>query len=219
MTVPNFFQNLSLNRRLAVVALGLGFTAMFAGSPYKGAGARVNVKETSIAMARGTDQVDAATLADWIVQGRADFRVVDLRPAAAYAEYHIPPAENITVAALGESSLLRNEKVILYADDGARAAQAWMLLKARGYRGVYLLRGGLEAWKSTVLFPRIPEDATPAQMVEFAKRREVSKYFGGTPQAVGDSTVAAPVAQLPKLTMPAPSAAAAAPKKKKKEGC
>lgn len=219
--MPDLVKNLSLNGRLAALAFVLGFVALFAGSPYKGAGATVNTKDLSIAMATGADQVDVTILADWIIQGKADFRVVDLRSEAAFAEYHLPPAENIPVTGLASSSLRHNEKVILYAEDGAHAAQAWMLLRAKGYKGVYILRGGLEAWKENVLFPRIPENPTPAEVVEFARAREVSKFFGGTPQALaGDSTGAQQVA-MPKLAMPAPQAASAAgaPKKKKKEGC
>lgn len=221
MTMMEMLKNLSLNRRLAAVAFVLGFVALFAGSPYQGAGATVNTKELSIVMATGADQVSVTTLADWIIQGKADFRVVDLRPAVAYAEYHIPPAENMPVAGLAQSSLQRNEKVILYAEDAARAAQAWMLLRAKGYKGVYILRGGLEAWKDSVLFPRIPENPTPAQVVEFARAREVSKYFGGTPQAAASDSAGTPPIAMPKLTMPS-SPAAVAPgtaKKQKKEGC
>lgn len=218
--MSDLLKNLSINGRLALVAFVLGFVALFAGSPYVGAGAMVNAKDLSLAMATDADQVDVGTLADWIIQGKSNFRVVDLRTEAAYAEYHIPPAENIPVAGLAQSSLLRNEKVILYAEGGPRAAQAWMLLKAKGFKGVYILRGGLEAWKDHVLFPRIPATPTPAQVVDFARAREVSKYFGGTPQAVaGDSAVTAQAA-MPTLAMPTPQAAGAgAPKKKKKEGC
>jgi rhodanese-related sulfurtransferase len=221
MTMADFLKNLSLNGRLALTAFVLGFVALFAGSPYRGAGATVHTRELAIAMATGADEVGVTTLADWIIQGKADFRVVDLRPEAAYAEYHIPPAENIPVTGLDQSSLQHNEKVILYADDGAHAAQAWMLLKAKGYKGAYLLRGGLDAWKDSILFPRIPGNPTPGQLVEFARAREVSRYFGGTPQALaGDSTSVRQLA-MPKLTMPASKAAgsAGAPKKKKKEGC
>lgn len=221
MTMIEILKDLSLNGRLAAIAFVLGFVALFAGSPYKGAGATVNTRELAIEMATGADQVSVTTLADWIIQGKADFRVVDLRPAAAYAEYHLPPAENMPVAGLAQSSLQRNEKVILYAEDAARAAQAWMLLRARGYKGVYILRGGLEAWKDSVLFPRIPANPTPAQLVEFARAREVSKYFGGTPEALAGDVAGAQTIAMPKLAMPAPAAAGApgAVKKKKKEGC
>jgi rhodanese-related sulfurtransferase len=220
--MPEFAWNLAPRRRLALVAFVLGLLAAFGPSPYRGAAATVNTKEAAIQMATGTDQVGVTALADWIIQGRADFRVVDLRSAADYAVYHVPPAENVPVAALTASSLQRNEKIVLYAEDGARAAQAWMLLKARGFRGVYILRGGLEAWKDSVLFPRMAADATPEQVVDFAKRREVSRFFGGAPQAAsGDSTSQQTAAVMPKLSMPTPTAAAAAgpPKKKKKEGC
>ncbi|MBW7933696.1 MAG: rhodanese-like domain-containing protein [Gemmatimonadaceae bacterium] len=219
--MPDFLKNLSLNGKLAVVALVLGFLALFGGTPYQGAAAVVNTKEAALQMAAGSDQVGVTTLADWIIQGRADFRVVDLRDDKAYAEYHIPPAENIPVAGLLQAGLQHNEKLVLYAEDGARTAQAWMLLKARGYKGVYILRGGLAAWKDSVLFPRVADNATPAQMVEFAKMKEVSKFFGGTPQtAAGDSSAARQMVVMPKLAMPATKAGpAGAPKKKKKEGC
>lgn len=220
--MTDFLQKLSLNGRLALVAFVLGFVSLFAGTPYHGADATVNTKELALTMATDADQVGVTTLADWIIQGKSNFRVVDLRPEAAYAEYHVPPAENIPVAGLAQSSLLHNEKIILYAEDGTRAAQAWMLLKAKGYRGAYILRGGLDAWKDSVLFPRIPGNPTPAEVVEFARAREVSKFFGGAPQALaGDSTEVRQLA-MPKLTMPASQAAGAAgapKKKKKKEGC
>lgn len=217
----DFLKNLSLNRRLAATAFALGFLAIFAGSPYKGAGATVRTKEIALAMATGSDQVDVVTLADWIVQGKADFRLVDLRSSEAYAAYHIPPAERIDVAALGQAPMSHNEKIVLYAEDGARAAQAWMLLKAKGYRGVYILTGGLDAWKERILFPRIPANATPEQLAEFARAREVAKFFGGTPQATAADSTAGAVAAMPALAMPASPAVAGAgaPKKKKKEGC
>jgi len=217
----DFIKKLSLNGRLAVVAFALGFLALFAGTPYHGADATVNTKELALTMATYADQVGVSTLADWIIQGKADFRVVDLRSEQAYAEYHLPPAENIPVAGLGQSSLMHNEKIVLYAEDGTRAAQAWMLLKAKGYKGVYILRGGLDAWKDSILFPRIPGNPTPAQVVEFARAREVSKFFGGTPQALAGDSTAVPQAAMPKLAMPASPAAGGpgAPKKKKKEGC
>ncbi|MHB1313238.1 MAG: rhodanese-like domain-containing protein [Gemmatimonadaceae bacterium] len=219
--IADLMKKLSLNGWLAATAFALGFIALFAGTPYHGADATINTKELALTMATDADQVGVSTLADWIIQGKADFRVVDLRPEAAYAEYHLPPAENIPVAGLGQSSLMHNEKIVLYAEDGTRAAQAWMLLKAKGYKGVYILHGGLEAWKDSVLFPRIPANPTPAQVVEFARAREVSKFFGGTPQALAGDSTAAPQTAMPKLAMPAVKAAgtAGATKKKKKEGC
>ncbi len=218
MTMGDLMNKLSLNSRLAATAFVLGLVALFAGSPYHGADATVNTKELALVMATDADQVTATTLADWLVQGRADFRIVDVRTAPAFAEYHLPSAENIPVTGLNRTSLQHNEKIVVYADDGARAAQAWLLLRAKGYQGAVLLRGGLEAWKDSVLFPRIPENPTPAQSEAFAKAREVSTFFGGAPQSgAGDAGAVRQVA-MPTLTMPSANVAGA-PKKKKKEGC
>ena len=220
MMMTELTRSLSLNQRLALAAFGLGFVALFAGSPYHGADATVNTKELALIVERQADQVDVQALADWIIQGKSDFRVVDLRAEKAYAEYHIPPAENIPVTGLEHSSLMHNEKVILYSDDGTRAAQAWMLLRAKGYKGVYMLNGGLDEWKARILFPRIPDNPTSAQAIEFARVKEVSRYFGGAPQSGAADTAAARKVAMPRLEMPAAGAGGAgAPKKKKKEGC
>jgi len=58
-------------------------------------------------------------------------------------------------------------------------------------------------------------------LVEFARTREVSKFFGGTPQALAGDSASTSQVVMPRLAMPAPQAAggAGAPKKKKKEGC
>jgi rhodanese-related sulfurtransferase len=217
--MKNFFNNLSLNRKLGLFAFVLGFLALFAGSPYRGSEATVNAKELALIVEKEIDHVGVQTLADWIIQGKSDFRLIDLRSEKDFAEYHIPSAENIELSSLDRSNLQHNEKLILYSDGGIHSAQAWMLLEARGFKGVYILRGGLEEWKDQILFPHVPENPTPAQMVEFAKTKEISKFFGGAPQTGGASEAASPKLSMPKLETPAGTQPKAAPAKKKKEGC
>ena len=217
--MKDFFTNLSLNKKLGLFAFVLGFLALFAGSPYHGSEATVNAKELALIVEKEVDHVNVQTLADWIIQGKADFRLIDLRNEKDFAEYHVSSAENITLSGLDQSNLQHNEKIILYSDGGIHSAQAWMLLEAKGFKGVYILRGGLEEWKDQILFPHIPENPTPAQMVEFAKTKEVSKFFGGTPQSGGTMEAATPKLSMPKLEPPAGAQSKAAPTKKKKEGC
>ena len=215
----DFLKNLSLNRKLGLLAFVLGFFALFAGSPYHGSEATVNAKELALIVEKEVDHVSVQILADWIIQGKSDFRLIDLRSEKDFAEYHIPSADNISLSGLDQSNLQRNEKIILYSDGGIHSAQAWMLLEAKGFKGVYILRGGLEEWKDQILFPRIPESPTPAQVVEFARTKEVSKFFGGTPQSGGAAESATPKLSMPKLEAPAGAQSKAAPGKKKKEGC
>ena len=216
--MKDFYHHLSLNKKLALLALLLAFFALFAGSPYRGADVSINTKDLALIVEKEVDHVTVGTLADWIIQGKSDFRLVDLRNEKEYAEYHIPSAENITPSGLERSTLLRNEKIILYSDGGIHAAQAWMLLRANGYKGVYTLQGGLEEWKHAILFPRIPENPTPEQAAAFAKAKEVSKFFGGAPQSGAAGESSGPRMTMPKPEMPSPSAVGVA-KKKKKEGC
>jgi hypothetical protein len=117
------------------------------------------------------------------------------------------------------SDLQRNEKIILYSEGGIHSAQAWFLLKVQGFKSVYMLFGGLTEWQEKILFPQMPENATPEQLSAFQKIAEVSKFFGGTPQ-----TGSTPVALQPKPSLPTPALPSGAvnPKiqtKKKKEGC
>ncbi len=210
--------SLTLNQKLALVAGLFGFCAIFAGSPYTGSTATINAKELAVMVEKEVDHVTVDELADWIIKGRADYRLIDLRSAKDFDEYHIPGAENIPIASLPDAGLLRNEKIILYSEGGTHSAQAWFLLKALKYKNVYLLRDGLAEWKDRILFPSLAENPSPEEKAAFEKRKEVSKFFGGSPQTRNAASASQLV--MPKLPVPSVSAApTGAPKKKKKEGC
>lgn len=220
MKLLALFNRLTLYQKLAGLLLALGFFAVFLGDPYHRTEASIDAKELALIVEKQVDHVTAEELADWIIQGRADYRLIDLRSETEYAAYHIPTAENIPLTELPNADLMRNEKIILYSEGGIHSAQAWFLLKAKGYKAVYMLFGGLEEWKDKILFPVIPADVPPAEQQRYAKIAEVSRWFGGTPQTSGETTTLRPNVNLP---APAPTAApTAAPKpqaKKKKEGC
>lgn len=215
---------LSFNQRLAALAFILGLVAI-AATPTRGGAVSVVPEELAIAIERKADHVSATDLAGWIIEGRADFRVIDLRKEEAYAAYRIPGAENAPIASLPGAGLLRNEKVLLYGEDGVHAAQAWFLLKARGYKAVYMLDGGLEAWKTNVLFPRLTDASTAEARQRNDRLRSVALHFGGSPLAAGGSggggaaDIAAPAMPAPPVpAVKSPASPKVAPKKRK-EGC
>ncbi len=219
MKIADTLKKMSLNARLAASLLFFGFIAIFAGDPYGSAKTAIDARELALIVDKQVDHVAAEELADWIIQNRADYRLIDLRTEQEFSDYHIPTAENIPLAGLIEAGLQRNEKIVLYSEGGIHSAQAWFLLKAKGYKAVYMLFGGLEEWKEKVLFPAVPENPTPEQSVAFAKIKEVSKYFGGTPQSGATAVSAQPPAALPRLSLPDGGAAPRPQGKKKKEGC
>jgi rhodanese-related sulfurtransferase len=217
------------NRALAAAALLLGVVAI-AGNPYRGSSVRLDTQELATIVDSKVDHVTVQELADWIIQGRTDYRLIDLRSEDEYAAYHIPTAEDVPVARLPGYGLARNEKIVLYSEGGIHSAQAWFLLRAEKYAGVYILFGGLEAWKDEVLYPVAPDTtATPQQHAAFERAAQVARFFGGGPRTAAAAADSGALIAMP-ATLAAPSAGiapprsptvggAAAPKKKRKEGC
>lgn len=218
--MKNLLANSTLNQRLAAIALVLGALALVAGDPYQGRSATVDTQELAIIVEREVDHVSPAELADWIIQGRSDYRLIDLRSGKEFTTYAIPGAEHAPVSQLVDLGLMKNEKIVLYSDGGIHSAQAWFLLRSQGYQGVYILRGGLEAWNDEVLFPALADNADAATRIDFARTAEVSKYFGGSPRTGGTQEQATrPSIVAPRLDAPTATAPVAGGKKKKKEGC
>lgn len=220
--MTRFISRLSLNQRLGGTALLLGALAVFA-NVTPGPVVTVHAKELLTSVERREDHVTPQELATWIVEGRSDYRLVDVRDAQAFAEYHVPTAENVPLAAIADGALSRGDKIVLYGEGGIHAAHAWMVLKGLGYPRVYTLLEGMDAWKDEVLFPVMPQSPDPEQQARFERAVAVAKYFGGQPRA------AAAAGASPMLALSAPPAAAvAAPAlpggarggpKKKREGC
>lgn len=212
---------LTLNQKLGAVALALGALAL-ASQPHRGPFVRLDARELALVVEQEVDHVTPAELAAWIVEGRADYRLIDLRTAGEFESYHIPTAENAPLSALADYPLQRNEKIVLYSEGGIHSAQAWLLLRAQGYTGAYTVLGGLDGWKDEVLFPALPADAGPKERARFERAAAVARFFGGEARADGTPAASGAVVELPKLASPAGPAqpmVPGAPRKKKKEGC
>jgi len=217
-----FLSKLTLNQKLGVLALALGALAVFA-NVAPGHMVKLDARELLTGVERQEDHVTPAELAAWIIEGRTDYRLVDIRDGRAFAEYHIPGAENVPLATLLDGALGRTDKIVLYGDGGIHAAQAWMVLKGRGFSQVYTLLEGLDAWKDEVLFPVMTQSPTPEQQAQFERAAQVAKFFGGQPRAAaapGSEPVPMPVAGAAAAVAPPslPAGAAAGPRKKR-EGC
>jgi len=217
----SILSRMSRNTRLGLLVCLLGLIAAFAGSPYSGARIALDTVELAGIVEREVDHVLAADLADWIIQGKMDYRLIDLRSEEEFNQYHIPGAENVPLSGLPDYGLQRNEKIILYSGGGIHSAQAWFLLKADGYKAAYMLLGGLDEWKDQVLFPFIPAEPEAEQRASIDKMKEVSKFFGGSPQTGNNGDESYEGKPLPELKSPVlPDKPAASPvKRKKKEGC
>jgi len=210
---------LTLNRGLALLALTLGALAL-ASQPHRGPFVKLDARELSLVVEKEADHVTPTELGSWIIEGRADYRLIDLRTSEEYAAYHIPTAENVPLSRLADYPLLRTEKIVLYSEGGIHSAQGWMLMRALGYEAVYFVLGGFDAWKDEVLFPTLAADADPQHRARFERAAAMAAFFGGQLRTGGTPVDSAAPVELPKLEAPPPSPGPATPtKKKKKEGC
>jgi rhodanese-related sulfurtransferase len=226
--MADWLARLTLNQKLALAAVVLGAAALFA-SPHPGSRVTLDARELALVVGTEADHVEAPELAAWIIQGRADYRLIDLRSEAEFAAYHIPTAQNIPMTVLADAGIGRQEKLVLYSEGGIHSAQAWMLLRAQGYKAVYMLKGGLDEWKDQVVFPVVADNPTPAERARDERLRAISTFFGGQPRlasavASGEgamAVVAAPaIPALPKVAAPPTPVGGPKPAaKKKKEGC
>lgn len=217
--MKNFWSKLSLNRKLALIAVTFGLVALFAGDPYGGTAIKVNEKDIALSTVGNADKVLVTDLADWIIKGKSDFELVDLRSEEKYNEYTIPGSQLIPLPQITSSELLRNQKIVLFSDDDVASSQAWFILKSKNYKGVYILDGGLEAWKEKVLFPKAPVNGNKEELSNFEKMKEVAKYFGGFAQTDSSITETKQQIKLPTPNLGNNNTVAPTGKKKKREGC
>jgi rhodanese-related sulfurtransferase len=127
------------------------------------------------------DHISAVELAERIMAREPELKVFDLRSPAEYEEFHIPTAQHVTLTDLARQQISRESAVVLYSEGGGHSAQAWVLMRMRGYDNVFFLREGIYEWISRVREPRLAVDATPTERADFERAVELSRFFGGMP--------------------------------------
>jgi rhodanese-related sulfurtransferase len=143
----------------------------------------------------GKDHVSPGDLSQWILEGKNDLTLVDIRPKEEFEKGHIKSAKNIPLDALMKRSTIESEfvdgkMVILYSNGTSHAAQAWLVLKTAGV-DCYILDGGYNYWNETVLNPKDPgAGAADDEILKYQAAQSVADYFGGASQTKsGDGAV------------------------------
>ncbi|HVP50921.1 MAG TPA: rhodanese-like domain-containing protein [Terriglobales bacterium] len=173
----------------------------------------VTVAETQAAVdsiTRGAGQVAAGELAQWIIENRLDYQLIDLREPWQFDDYHIPGAINVPFAQFFSAENLKrldkNKKIVVYGLGAGQAAQVQLLLAMKGYRS-YSLTDGIIGWWDEVLTPTSIRSATPSSS-GYQQARQLREYFMAGGRAGGAPAAVTPAP--PPVPLPAPSAAAPA---------
>ena len=134
------------------------------------------------AAARQTDRVSVEDLASWIIEGRQDFDLIDVRSAADYESGHIADARSVPLALIATAetlaSLPTDRKIVVYSNGSENGAKAATLLRVAGF-DAQVVTGGYNAWNRRILNPDIPAAEFDGESLEAIEQRAYACYFVG----------------------------------------
>lgn len=128
-----------------------------------------------------SNYISSDELAELLIGGDPSIRLIDVRSASNFKD-PLPRAINIPIdsifsenyAYLFDQSVMKN---IIYSSDDMRATQVWMMTRQLGYANNYLLKGGFEVWKSTILDPNYPAQSASQEEFDLYEKRVASRQF------------------------------------------
>jgi uncharacterized protein len=173
-------------------SVALALAASFAIADGRGSLPSTRTDAIAAEIVREADHIDALELAGLIKERTPGLRIVDLRERLDTSTYMIPGAIAVSMSDLDTVEVRSGERLVLYSEGGAHAAQAWVLLRVRGIRNALVLKDGMAAWEDEVLSPLLPSLPDDSAKARFQRARELALWFGGFPRLVPDD--AAPVA-------------------------
>ena len=127
-----------------------------------------------------TDQV-----AKLIIQGDPSLMLIDVRGKDEFQKYSLPRAINIPLENLVQKDNLTyfgipGTKVVFVSNDDIKADQSWVLTKRLGFKGIYVMKGGLNCWMQTIIEPQEPGEDAPYTDIEiYSFRKGAQMYFTG----------------------------------------
>ncbi len=130
-----------------------------------------------------TDEVASA-----IINKDPFYQLVDVRTPAEFSAYSLKDAVNIPLADLlkpeyRETLDQTSRRIIFFSNNDIYAEQAWMLCRRQGFRNIFVMKGGLNAWMQTIINPAEPAVTASKEDFELYEfRKGASQFFVGSPE-------------------------------------
>lgn len=109
---------------------------------------------TGISLAQSTDSATVVSIDTFETMSKKKKKktvILDVRTPEEVAEGHLPGAKNIDVQGdlfqVSIEQLDKDKTYLLYCRSGKRTAVAGTKMKAAGFKNVYMMDGGITAWK------------------------------------------------------------------------
>ncbi len=128
--------------------------------------------------------ISTDVLTDRLINQDPTILLIDTRSVKEFNEFSLPDAVNIPVKDFFNEDLnpfldQNAYDVILFSNDNFYANEAWMLGNRLGYTNLYVLKGGLNEWFSTIIDPKYPDETMPREAFElYSFRKAAGMYFG-----------------------------------------
>lgn len=169
-----------MKKAIKATLLSLSLASIAACSPSNKSA--VSLADVAHAAARQDDRVSVEDVAAWLIEGRGDFKLVDVRSPKDFESGKIGDAENIPIAQLVTAEALGNlptdSMVVVYSNGSENAAKAAVMLRLSGIDG-HVLTGGFNAWHARILNPDISADEMDGESLKVSEQRAYSCYFVG----------------------------------------
>lgn len=122
-------------------------------------------------------------VARFIATEDSSVQLIDLRSPEEFSKLNIPgsvniPYENFIDIAPGTLTGGRNMKNILYSNGDIDANNAWIIARGLKIRNVYVMKGGLNEWFSTVMNSRFTGERISArENAVYENRKKAGQIF------------------------------------------
>ncbi|MGE5341911.1 MAG: rhodanese-like domain-containing protein [Candidatus Omnitrophota bacterium] len=205
---------------LIALIFGLLILVLPSGNTHK---YRFDPAQLAKSIGENADHIDPQMLAQWIIEGKSDYLLIDIRLPNEFAQGNIKGSENIPLEKLLQretlESLPSSKLILLYSNGSSHAAQAWVVMKAAGFDS-YILDGGLNRWNQVVLNPKAPvsrdgEPVSDDEILRYKAQVAVRNFFAGDNSTIStaqDAAGASPAVSMKKVIVQQPP-------KKKLKGC
>jgi len=164
-----------------ILLTALAATLAACGQPPE-TGTRVSYMDVAQSAAREEDRVSVEQLAEWLIEERKDFVLIDVRSQDEFTQGKIHEARNLPLAELVTSetiaTLPSDRKIVVYSNGSENAAKAATMLRLAGL-DAHLVTGGYNAWHQRILNPDIPAEELDGESLQVSAQRAYACYFVG----------------------------------------
>lgn len=199
-----------MNSRIKLAAVLIPLGILMAAIPdSKTQPDKVNPDQILAEIKDGSHLIGPDAIADMLVKKDPSLQLIDIRNQEEYEQYHLQGAIHIPL-----DNILADENAgwfdqdvkmnVLYGNGTSSATEAWMLLRQKGFKGIYILQGGMNHWAETIMNPQKPGSVVSDDEIALYDFRKAAGGVlgGGTLAPTSPSSAATPPPSAPKATAP-----------------